>query len=50
MRILIGLMFEKSIKYGFELHWDQRSTFLALPYNIASYATLAKKIEVDRLL
>ena len=33
--------------YGFELHWSQRSvdTFLGLPYNIASYATLAKIIE-----
>lgn len=41
---------EKSIhltNYGFELHWTQRSvdTFLGLPYNIASYATLAKIIE-----
>lgn len=36
-----------SEKYGFELHWNQRSvdTFLGLPYNIASYATLAKIIE-----
>lgn len=35
------------IKYGFELHWQQRSvdTFLGLPYNIASYATLALIIE-----
>jgi thymidylate synthase len=41
------VMFEKSTKYGFELHWDQRSVdvFLGLPYNIASYATLAKIIE-----
>lgn len=29
-------------KFGFELHWNQRSvdTFLGLPFNIASYATL----------
>ena len=34
-------------KYGFELHWDQRSvdTFLGLPYNISSYATLALILE-----
>ena len=34
-------------EYGFELHWNQRSvdTFLGLPFNIASYATLAKIIE-----
>lgn len=38
---------EEVIKYGFELHWNQRSvdTFLGLPYNIASYATLALIIE-----
>jgi thymidylate synthase len=34
-------------KYGFELHWNQRSvdTFLGLPYNITSYATLALILE-----
>lgn len=33
--------------FGFELHWNQRSvdTFLGLPFNIASYALLAKIIE-----
>lgn len=40
---------DKLIKpeYGFELHWTQRSvdTFLGLPYNIASYATLALILE-----
>jgi thymidylate synthase len=38
---------EQCVKYGFELHWNQRSvdTFLGLPYNIASYATLALIIE-----
>jgi thymidylate synthase len=37
----------ESPKYGFELHWTQRSvdTFLGLPYNIASYATLALILE-----
>jgi len=34
-------------KYGFELHWNQRSCdlFLGIPYNIASYATLALILE-----
>jgi thymidylate synthase len=34
-------------KYGFELHFQMRSvdTFLGLPYNIASYATLALILE-----
>ncbi len=34
-------------KFGFELHWQQRScdVFLGIPFNIASYATLAKIIE-----
>lgn len=34
-------------KFGFELHWNQRSvdTFLGLPMNIASYALLAKILE-----
>lgn len=34
-------------KFGFELHWNQRSvdTFLGLPVNIASYALLAKILE-----
>lgn len=33
--------------HGFELHWNQRSvdTFLGLPFNIGSYATLAKFLE-----
>ena len=33
--------------HGFELHWNQRSvdTFLGLPFNISSYAALAKLLE-----
>lgn len=39
--------YKKLPKYGFELHWNQRSVdiFLGLPFNIASYATLALIIE-----
>lgn len=34
-------------KYGFELHWNQMScdVFLGIPFNIASYATLALILE-----
>jgi thymidylate synthase len=34
-------------KFGFELHWNQRScdVFLGIPFNIASYGLLAKIIE-----
>lgn len=34
-------------RFGFELHWNQRSvdTFLGLPFNIASYGLLAKILE-----
>jgi len=34
-------------EFGFELHWNQRSVdlFLGLPFNIASYALLAKILE-----
>lgn len=37
----------KGDKLGFELHWNQMScdTFLGLPFNIASYATLALILE-----
>lgn len=41
------ITFDKNVKYGFELHWSQRSvdTFLGLPFNIVSYATLALILE-----
>jgi thymidylate synthase len=34
-------------EFGFEMHWNQRSvdTFLGLPFNIASYGTIAKILE-----
>ena len=43
---IIGVPLDDN-KFGFELHWNQRSvdTFLGLPFNIASYALLAKIIE-----
>lgn len=43
---IIGVPMEDD-KFGFELHWNQRSvdTFLGLPFNIASYGLLAKIIE-----
>jgi thymidylate synthase len=43
---IIGVPLQNN-EYGFELHWHQRSvdTFLGLPFNIASYATLAKILE-----
>lgn len=45
----LGLIYDYNnpIKYGFELHWKQRSCdlFLGIPYNIASYATLALILE-----
>ena len=43
---VIGVPLEND-KFGFELHWNQRSvdTFLGLPFNIASYGLLAKIIE-----
>jgi thymidylate synthase len=43
---VIGVPLEDD-KFGFELHWNQRSvdTFLGLPFNIASYGLLAKIIE-----
>lgn len=43
---VIGVPLEDG-KFGFELHWNQRSvdTFLGLPFNIASYGLLAKILE-----
>lgn len=43
---IIGVPLEDG-KFGFELHWNQRSvdTFLGLPFNIASYGLLAKILE-----
>lgn len=43
---VIGVPIEDG-KFGFELHWNQRSvdTFLGLPLNIASYGLLAKILE-----
>lgn len=43
---IIGVPLEGG-DFGFELHWNQRSvdTFLGLPFNIASYALLAKILE-----
>jgi thymidylate synthase len=33
-------------EYGFEVHWGQRSRYVSwFPFNIASYATLAKILE-----
>ena len=34
-------------RFGFELHWNQRSvdTFLGLPFNIASYGLMGKILE-----
>ena len=44
---VIGVPLEDG-KFGFELHWNQRSVdvFLGLPFNIASYGLLAKILEL----
>jgi thymidylate synthase len=44
---VIGVPLEDG-KFGFELHWNQRSTdvFLGAPFNIASYGLLAKDLEL----
>lgn len=43
---IIGVPLDNG-KFGFELHWHQRSSdyFLGIPFNIASYATLALILE-----
>lgn len=43
---IIGVALQDG-SFGFELHWHQRSVdvFLGLPFNIASYASLAKILE-----
>ncbi len=45
---IIGVPLEGG-EFGFELHWNQRSVdlFLGLPFNIASYAVLAKILEAE---
>jgi thymidylate synthase len=44
---VLGKLNKSIPQYGFELHWNQMScdTFLGIPYNIASYATLALILE-----
>ena len=44
---IIGVPLEDET-FGFELHWKQRScdTFLGIPFNISSYAALAKILEM----
>lgn len=45
---IIGVPFQDS-SFGFELHWSQRSTdaFLGLPFDIVTFALLAKIIETQ---